>query len=139
MLKIKNLSKQASFALIGCILITISIFIPYKTSVNNEEYNFKQRFQYSLLMIPPFALSLLTINCMVTGKSVRACGVLSWINSLIVFGWAMLILLLSLIAINSKTISSDKVTDEKEIKIVNEINNEAEQGDIFKNSELLYS
>jgi hypothetical protein len=139
MYKFKNLSKQASFAVIGYIILLLSIFIPYNISNTPEkyEYNFKERFKYSLLLLLPIALSILTINCMVTGNSIKACGVLSWINSIIVFGWAFLIFLLTFTLVNNKKIPDYIEIDEKEIKNVNKVNNKTEQGTVLIDSELL--
>jgi hypothetical protein len=98
------ISNQAKFALIGYIILILSVFLPYKLSddENDTQYYLKERIIYSILMILPIFISVFTINCMVTGSATRGCGLLSWMNGLIVFIWALLTFLFSLTLIKNK-------------------------------------
>jgi uncharacterized membrane protein len=97
MFKIKNLSKQATLALIGYIILILSVFLPYKLSddENDKNYYLKERVIYSFIMLVPIFISIFTINCMVTGSSTKGCGTLSWLNAGAVFIWALLVFIFS--------------------------------------------
>lgn len=96
---LRNLSKQATLALVGYIILIVSVFLPYKVSdePDNNKYYFSERVIYSIVMLIPILISIYTINCMVLGrKGGGVCGALSWMNALSVFGWALLVLFYSL-------------------------------------------
>jgi ABC-type transport system involved in multi-copper enzyme maturation permease subunit len=84
------LSTQALTALVGYVAVAIAMFIPMKPAdpSNPEEYHLQNRLLVVAMMIIPAALSVYTINCLVEGS----CSVWSWIHSIIVFLWALLIL-----------------------------------------------
>jgi len=84
------LSTQALTALVGYVAVAIAMFIPMKPADPStpEEYHLQNRLLVVAMMIIPAALSVYTINCLVEGS----CSVWSWIHSIIVFLWALLIL-----------------------------------------------
>ncbi len=145
MFKIKNLSKQATLALVGYIILILSVFLPYKLSdeENDNNYYLKERIIYSIIMLIPIFISVFTINCMVTGASTKGCGPLSWINAILVFIWALLVFLFSFKLMKSSV--EDFSDDEKDKPPTKNVDKEATndsidtvQGRNSTSSELLH-
>jgi predicted neutral ceramidase superfamily lipid hydrolase len=100
----KYFSKQAKLAILGYVLLSIAFFLP----INNAEeehikYNLTERMGSFLTMLLPISISVYTINCMVVGVSSGGmpCNVLAWVNSLSVVVWSTLVLLFTLMLLNT--------------------------------------
>jgi len=93
-----SLSKQASLAVAGYILVAIAVLLPTQTTSDdkNAPYNAFDRILVIFAMLIPMALSVYTINCLVVGKSGMWCDKWSWLNAAIVFVWSVLIFAISL-------------------------------------------
>lgn len=84
-----GLSTQALTALVGYVIVAVALFIPMKSDPNHPKpYNVGSRLLVLAVMLIPTTLSIYTINCLVQGE----CSVWSWINSILVFVWSLLIL-----------------------------------------------
>lgn len=91
-----KISKPALLATISYTIMGFIILLPFNTILGNGEVykpNFPNRVIILILMIIPFALSIYSINCMITGK----CFVWSWIQSLSVSLWVLLFILASVL------------------------------------------
>ena len=100
----KYFSNQAKLAMLGYLLLSISFFIPIKTPEEKElKYNLSERVLSFVIMLLPIVISVYTINCMVVGVSDGGipCNLLAWLNSLSVFVWSFIILLGTLMLLNT--------------------------------------
>lgn len=131
----KNLSKQGMLAVVGYILLVLSVFLPYKLSDDplDNKYYFGERFVYVIVMLLPILISVKTIDCMVSGVSGgnKMCGVLSWLNSVSIFVWALLVLIFS--------ISMFKAEKKNVVTVRSDYVINTQQGYPTKHSELLES
>ena len=99
-------STQAKLAMVGYALLAIAFFLPVKTPEETVvKYNLKERVLSFLTVLIPIVISVYTINCMVVGVSSGGfpCTLLAWLNSLSVFIWSFLVLLFSLMLLNTTT------------------------------------
>ena len=97
-------SNQAKLAMLGYLLLSISFFIPVRTPEEKEmKYNVSERVLSFVVMLLPIVISVYTINCMVVGVSDGGvpCNLLAWLNSLSVFVWSFIILLGTLMLLNT--------------------------------------
>lgn len=104
-------SNQAKLAVLGYALLSLAFFLPVKDPLAPEqEYNLPERVISFLVMLLPITVSVYTINCMVVGKANGGmpCNVLAWLNSVSVFLWCVLVLIFTLLLLNS----SKKATEE---------------------------
>ena len=102
----KYFSNQAKLAMLGYLILSISFFIPIKTPEEKEfKYNLSERVLSFVVMLFPIIISVYTINCMVVGVSDGGipCNLLAWLNSLSVFVWSFIILLGTLMLLNTTT------------------------------------
>lgn len=100
----KYFSNQAKLAMLGYLLLSISFFIPIKSPEEKElKYNLSERVLSFVIMLLPIVISVYTINCMVVGVSDGGipCNLLAWLNSLSVFVWSFIILLGTLMLLNT--------------------------------------
>ena len=100
----KYFSDQAKLAMVGYALLSIDLFIPIKTPEEVQmEYNLSERVLSFVVMLLPIIVSVYTINCMVVGVSDGGipCNILAWLNSLSIFVWAFIILLGTLMLLNT--------------------------------------
>lgn len=89
-----ELSTPALIAAIAYLVLAITIVMPLEFPVYDEEtgkdiivkYDFAQRLLILLIMSIPYALSVYTINCMMTGK----CVVWSWVVTVLTVFWILL-------------------------------------------------
>jgi fumarate reductase subunit D len=94
---VSNLSSQASLALIGYIVLVITIMLPIdlyfydqeKQSYVKVRYSFLHRLTMMLLMTLPIALSIYNINCLTSGK----CNTWAWLVAAVAFLWVVLFVL----------------------------------------------
>ena len=105
---LKNLNKyfsnQAKLAIVGYVLLSLAFFLPIKGPENKEvKYNLSERVLSFAAMLIPIIISVYTINCMVVGVSEGGipCNVLAWLNSISVFVWSFIILLGTLMLLNT--------------------------------------
>ena len=99
-------STQAKLAMVGYALLAIAFFLPVKTPEETVvKYNLKERVLSFLTVLIPIVISVYTINCMVVGVSSGGfpCTLLAWLNSLSVFIWSFLVLLFTLMLLNTTT------------------------------------
>ena len=99
-------SNQAKLAMIGYLLLSIAFFIPIKTPEDKEiKYNLSERVLSFVVMLLPIFISIYTINCMVVGVSDGGipCNLLAWLNSLSILVWSFIILLGTLMLLNTTT------------------------------------
>ena len=115
-----HFSKQAKLAIVGYTILILSVFLPnnriateselFDPTINNHKnYHFYSRVFYCLAMVLPMLISVYTINCMTMGSiqgGKNICSALSWVNSLSVFVWAILVALLSFSAYKTVTPTS---------------------------------
>ena len=100
----KYFSKQAKLAVLGYALLSLAFFLPVKDPENpTQKYNLPERALSFLVMLLPITVSVYTINCMVVGVSDGGipCNILAWLNSLSIFVWAFIILLGTLMLLNT--------------------------------------
>jgi hypothetical protein len=110
-----KLSKQASVLVVGYIIFVLAVLVPNKISLTN--YDLQTRFQLLLSSIIPVIISVFTVNCLVTGNLVKGCGILSWVNSIVIFLVTIISSVLIFNFINKEKIEINKKV---EIKIENE-------------------
>lgn len=108
MMTMKNFNKyftnQAKLAMVGYALLSIALFIPIRNPEEEQmEYNLTERILSFVVMLLPIIVSVYTINCMVVGVSKGGipCNLLAWLNSLSVFVWCFIILLGTLMLLNT--------------------------------------
>jgi hypothetical protein len=96
-----NLTTPALIAFIAYIILAIIIILPFEFPVTDQEtgknyivkYDLSQRLIVLLLLTIPVALSVYTINCMVTGQ----CVAWSYIVSIISVFWVALFIITAII------------------------------------------
>ena len=101
-MKMPNLSNQALLSLVGYALLMIALFMPTtKTSTVTgekspegiDEKSFNAKLLVFLFSIIPIVLSIYTIDCLMKGE----CTMWSWINSIVVFAWCLVVFIISLL------------------------------------------
>jgi|TARA_B110000259_G_C14013847_1_gene400559 hypothetical protein len=100
----KYFSNQAKLAVLGYALLSLAFFLPVKDPMNPEqEYNIAERALSFIIMLLPITVSVYTINCMVVGTANGGmpCNVLAWLNSVSVFLWCVLVLVFTLMLLNT--------------------------------------
>ena len=100
----KYFSKQAKLAVVGYALLSIAFFLPVKDPADPlREYNLSERVLSFLVMLLPNTVSVYTINCMVVGTANGGlpCNLLAWLNGISVFVWCVLVLIFTLLLLNS--------------------------------------
>lgn len=89
-----ELTTPALIAAIAYLVLAITIIMPVEFPVYDEatgkdimvKYDFGQRILVLLIMSIPYALSVYTINCMMTGQ----CTVWSWVVAVLTVFWVLL-------------------------------------------------
>jgi hypothetical protein len=113
-----KLSKQASVLVVGYIIFVLAVLVPNKISLTN--YDLQTRFQLLLSSIIPVIISVFTVNCLVTGNLVKGCGILSWVNSIVIF---LVTIISSVLIFNFINKEKVEINKKVEIKIENENEN----------------
>ena len=104
-------SNQAKLAVLGYALLSLAFFLPVRDPMAPEQkYNLPERALSFIVMLLPITVSVYTINCMVVGKAKGGmpCNVLAWLNSISVFLWCGLVLIFTLLLLNSSNKAPEK-------------------------------
>lgn len=96
-----ELSMPAVIAFVAYIILALVIILPFEFPVTDQEtgkeyivkYDFAQRLIVLLLMTIPIALSIYTIQCMMSGK----CVLWSYVVSIITAFWVLLFLITAIV------------------------------------------
>jgi len=91
-----DLSSPAQVAIVGYLLVCLSIFFPMpiddRDKHGNYRYRWTERFVVLFMLLLPMALSVFTIHCMTAGaEGNEMCGPWSWVNAIIVFLWSIVV------------------------------------------------
>lgn len=94
------MTAPAVVTLVGYGILILIVMLPvdmynYDDKTGNyvkQKYSFWYRFLIALLLILPFALSIYSVNCMMTGN----CTLWSWVVALLTLLWSVVIVVTTL-------------------------------------------
>jgi hypothetical protein len=102
-----HLTHPASIAAYAYLVMAIVILLPFKYSLTGEiptKHKFSERLVYLISSIIPFALTIYSINCYMTGN----CVIFSYLNAFSVILWVALVILSGLVYSRIKKADEDR-------------------------------